>query len=436
MRCCHADFAPTDSSDRGFTIGMPTFTFGPGVLAEAGGHARDLGMKRVALFTDAGLAAGEAVARVRASLAAAGVEATVYDAVKIEPDDASFLDAARFAADGRFDGYVSVGGGSVMDTCKAANLYASHPAEFMAYVNPPIGEGRTVPGPLAPHIACPTTSGTGSETTGIAILTLRSINAKTGIISRRLVPSVALIDPDATATLPRAAIAATGFDCMSHALESITARAYPRRMNPARGASRPVSQGANPFSDMLAERALKLVGEFLVRAVSDPADTEARTEMTYAATLAGIAFNAAGCHLPHGLSYAVSGLAKDWHVPGYPAGASLVPHGMAVVLNNPSVWRHTAHAHPQRHLHCAQCLGAEARGATPDDAGEVLATRIVGLMRATGMPNGLSALGFDASHIGALATGAEPQYRVMKNAPIDVDRAALERLFASAMRYW
>lgn len=436
MRCCHADFVLAEGSDRGFTVGMPTFTFGAGVLAEAGDNARDLGMRRVALFTDRRLVAGEHVAKVRSSLAAAGVDVAVYDTVKIEPDDASFQDAARFAADGRFDGYVSVGGGSVMDTCKIANLYAEHPAEFMAYVNAPIGEGRRVPGAVKPHIACPTTSGTGSETTGIAIFTLRSINAKTGIISRRLIPSVALVDPDVTRSLPAAAVAATGFDCMSHALESITARVFPRRLNPAKGVLRPVSQGANPFSDMLAAEALKLVGAFLERAVRDASDTEARTEMMYAAMLAGIAFNAAGCHLPHGLSYAVSGLTKDWHVPGYPEGDSLVPHGMAVVLNNPSVWRHTAPASPERHLHCAQCLGVDVRGAGPDFAGEALATRVIELMRATGMPNGLAALGFDESHVDALATGAEPQYRVIRNAPVDIGRDELRRLFRSALKYW
>ncbi len=175
MRCCHADFALVEGGDRGFTVGMPTFTFGSGVLAEAGDNALELGMRRVALYTDARLAGGEHVAKVRASLSAAGVDVAVYDAVKIEPDDASFRDAARFAADGRFDGYVSVGGGSVMDTCKVANLYAEHPAEFMAYVNAPIGEGRRVPGAVRPHIACPTTAGTGSETTGIAIFTFLAL---------------------------------------------------------------------------------------------------------------------------------------------------------------------------------------------------------------------------------------------------------------------
>ena len=422
MGCCHADFAALEGSDRGFTVGMPTFTFGSGVLAEVGEQARELALARVALLTDPYLRDGPHVASVLNALRAAGVDVAVYSDVVVEPTDASFQDAARFAAEGRFDGYVSVGGGSVMDTCKAANLYASHPADFMTYVNAPIGAGQKVPGPVKPHIACPTTAGTGSETTGIAIFTLRSINAKTGIISRRLIPTVALIDPDVTSTLPRNAVAASGFDCMSHALESITARAYPRRLNPAKGVARPVSQGANPFSDMLAREALGLVGKSLVRAVRDASDREARTEMMYAAMLAGIAFNAAGCHLPHGLSYAVSGLAKDWHVPGYPEGKTLVPHGMAVVLNNPSVWRFTASASPERHLNAARWLGADVRDAAANDSGDVLAGRVIELMRATDMPNGIAALGFGATHIDALASGAEPQYRVIKNAPKDVGR--------------
>ena len=436
MACCHADFAALEGSDRGFTLGMPTFTFGAGVLGEAGGNAIELDLRRVALFTDRNLANGEHVSRVKTSLTAAGVDHVVYDEVLIEPTDRSFQDASRFAREANVDGFVSVGGGSVIDTCKAANLYASQPAEFMTYVNAPIGAGQRVPGPVKPHIACPTTSGTGSETTGISIFTLTSLNAKTGIISRRLIPTVALVDPDVTRTLPAKVVASTGFDCMSHALESITARLYPRRFNPARGMQRPVSQGANPFSDALATQALQLVGQHLVRAVGDASDTEARTEMMYAAMLAGIAFNAAGCHLPHGLSYAVSGLVKDWHVEGYPAGKTLVPHGMSVVLNNPSVWRHTAPAHPERHLRCARALGASVDDATPDDAGEVLACRIIELMRATGMPNGLSALGFNDAHVDALAQGAEPQYRVIKNAPIDVGGGELRTLFRAALRYW
>src|SRR5262245_8066167 len=279
MGCCHADFAVTDQSDRGFTLGMPTFTFGSGVLSEAGDNAVDLGLKRVALFTDRRLAQGEHVAKVQASLRAANVDVVLYDQVSIEPTDASLQQAARFAREADVDGYVSVGGGSVMDTCKAANLYATHPAEFMTYVNAPSGAGQRAPGPLKPHIACPTTSGTGAETTGIPIFTLAARNAKTGILGRRLIPAHAHGDPDVTRPLPRPVVAATGFDCMSHAPDAPTAGVWPRRLTPGRGVHRPVSQGANPFSDALATQALDAVGKFLVRAVRDASDVEARTEM-------------------------------------------------------------------------------------------------------------------------------------------------------------
>ena len=153
MPCCHVDFALTEKSDPAFTIGMPTFTFGAGCLSETGEQARALDLARVALFTDRHLRDSPHVAAARSSLAAAGVDAVIYDEVSIEPTTASFQAAAKFAVEGRFDGYVSIGGGSVMDTCKAANLYATHPAEFMSYVNAPIGGGQKVPGPVKPHIA-------------------------------------------------------------------------------------------------------------------------------------------------------------------------------------------------------------------------------------------------------------------------------------------
>jgi alcohol dehydrogenase class IV len=187
---------------------------------------------------------------------------------------------------------------------------------------------------------------------------------------------------------------------------------------------------------MVGTEALALIGKYLVRAVNDASDTEARTEMMYAATLAGIAFGNAGCHLPHGMSYAVSGLVKDFRAPGYPADAPMIPHGMSVVLNAPSVYRFTACACPDRHLHGAQCLGAEVKGAADADAGEILASRIVAMMQATKFPNGLKAVGYVADDVTALADGAFPQRRVLSNSPRTVDIGELRTLFAGAMSYW
>ena len=436
MACCHEYFAATDGGDGAFVVDASRMVFGAGCLGEAGAHAKAMNLKRVAVFTDRAVRRLPFFETVTKSLAASGIDFVVYDEVAVEPTDASFKKASRFAIEGKFDGFVSVGGGSVMDTCKAANLYSTWPADFLTYVNAPIGAAQPVPGPVKPHIACPTTSGTGSEATGIAIFDLLAMKAKTGIQSRMLKPTLGLVDPDVTKSLPATIVAASGFDAMSHALESLTAVPYSRRVRPADPALRPPSQGANPWSDAIAKEALSSVGRYLVRAVTDAGDTEARTEMMYAGTLAGIAFGNAGCHIPHGMSYAVSGLVKDYRAPGYPQEQAMVPHGMSVVLNAPSVYRFTACACPERHLHGAECLGAETRGAAPEDAGEILAERIIEMMQATRFPSGLKAIGYAEKDVNALVEGAFPQQRVMANAPREVTKENLAGMFRGAMQYW
>jgi hydroxyacid-oxoacid transhydrogenase len=434
--CCHHYFTQSSGGDDAFVIDASRIVFGAGCLAEAGHHAQALGMRRVGVFSDRGVRRHPYVDTVIRSLAAAGIDPVLYDEVRVEPTDDSFRQAARFALEGRFDGFVSVGGGSVIDTCKAANLYSSHPADFLAYVNAPIGEGLAVPGPLKPHIACPTTCGTGSEVTGVAVFDLSARHLKTGISSRLLKPSLALVDPLVAASLPATVVASSGFDALSHALEAYTALPYTRRARPAHASLRPVYQGANPWSDTTAVEALAAIGKHLVRAVRDAGDAEARTEMMYAGTLAGIAFGSAGCHIPHGMSYAVAGLVRDYRAPEYPQDKPMVPHGMAVILNAPSVYRWTAPGCPDRHLHGAQCLGADARGATSEDAGELIAGRIIEMMRATLFPGGLAAIGFREADVPALAEGAFPQQRLLTNSPRPVGKDDLAGLFRGAMQYW
>jgi len=356
--------------------------------------------------------------------------------VQVEPTDGSFQDAARFATEGRFDGFVSVGGGSVIDTCKAANLYSTYPADFLAYVNAPIGEGRAVPGAVKPHIACPTTCGTGSEVTGVAVFDLTAMHVKTGISSKLLKPSLALVDPAVARSLPAMVVAASGFDALSHALEAYTCVPYTRRKKAGNAGLRPVYQGANPWSDAIGTEALRLIGRHLVRAVRDPTDAEARTEMMYAGTLAGIAFGGAGCHVPHGMSYAVAGLVREYRPRDYPQDKALVPHGMAVILNAPAVYRWTAPGCPERHLHGAECLGADVHGATPEDAGDLLAGHLIQMMKDTLFPNGLTAVGFGGADVPALADGAFPQQRLLANSRRPVAKRDLASLFGGAMRYW
>ena len=158
------------------------------MLQELGQEARALGIRRAALYTDRHVASLPLFQEAVEALRREGVEAVIYDEVRVEPTDISFKDAAAFAKSSAFDGFVSIGGGSVMDTAKAANLYSTCPGDFMDYVNAPIGQGLAVPGPLRPHLACPTTAGTGSESTGIAVFDLLEMKSKTGISSRAMLP--------------------------------------------------------------------------------------------------------------------------------------------------------------------------------------------------------------------------------------------------------
>ncbi len=432
MPCCHL-YELIEGNESAFSVDTTAITFGRGCLNEVGAQAARLGLRRVAVMTDARVAALELMQTVLQSLQAAGIDREVYDQVRVEPTDVSFREAVRFATEGDFDGFVSLGGGSVIDTAKAANLYATHPADFLDYVNAPVGLGRPVPGPLKPHIACPTTSGTGSECTGIAVFDLLELEAKTGIAHPLLKPTRALIDPVATDTLPGFVVAASGFDVLSHALESYTARPFTHR--PA-GAARPMSQGANPWSDMGCREALRLCGQHLVRATTDANDREAREKMMWAATLAGIAFGNAGVHLPHGMAYSVAGLVKTYTPPSYPGDEPMVPHGVSVIVNAPAVFRATAETHPERHLEAATLLGADAVGARAVDSGPILAEQLARMMKACSMPNGVAGVGYADHDVPALTAGAIVQQRLLKNAPIPVDEGCLADLYRDAMTCW
>ena len=429
MSCMHG-YAVNDAADGVFSIDASHLTFGRGCLAELGALARTLGGHRIALFTDVNVVKLPAAAMARSSLTAMGFEVVVWAETSIEPTDSSFLEAARFYAAGRFDGAISLGGGSVIDTAKAALLYATWPASFLTYVNAPAGEAKPVPGALPWHIACPTTSGTGSELTGIAICDVPSLETKTGIASRLLRPALAVVDPDVTNSLPGTVVAASGFDVLYHALESFTARPHTKR---PKTTARPMSQGANPWSDVGSLEALRLCGRFLTRAAADAADSEAREQMIWASSLAGIAFGNAGVHVPHAMAYAVASQVNAFRLPGYPQDKPMVPHGLSVVVNAPAVFRWSARTSPERHLEAAAALGAQTRGARPEDAGEIIASVLERMLRETKLPASLDSLGYAENDVPALVKATALQRRLLDNAPCDTREPELSALFHAAM---
>ena len=421
-----------------FEMGTSNLRFGNGSTREVGMDLAELGAKRVLVMTDQNIRDLGPVQTALQAISAEGIEAIVYDTARVEPTDISFKQAIVAAREEKPDAFVAIGGGSVMDTAKAANLYYSHPDDFLAYINAPIGQGKPCPGPVKPLIAIPTTAGTGSETTGVAICDLTEIHAKTGIAHRRLKPTLGIVDPDNTRTMPAAVAAGSGLDVLCHALESYTAIPYDRRPRPDRPVLRPAYQGRNPISDIWALEAARLVSAYLVRAVQDPNDNEARSQMALAASMAGMGFGSAGVHLCHGMSYPVSGMVRDYIPKGFVSDHPIIPHGLSVTLHAPAVFAFTGRSNPERHLKAAEIMGADISDVTnpEEEAGAILAQQIVNIMKKLEMPNGLSSVGFKSEDIPALVEGTLPQHRVTKLSPIPAEAEQLTELFENSMSLW
>jgi len=420
-----------------FEMAASAIRFGFGATREIGADLAEQGFRNVAVFIDPYIRNLYPVVTTLESLESNKVPHTVFDRVSVEPTDESMQDAIRFATEGQFDAFVAVGGGSTIDTAKAANLYMCWPADFLDYVNAPVGKGKPAPGALKPLYAIPTTAGTGSETTGVSIFDYKPLRAKTGIAHRRLKPTLGIVDPENTRSMPREVAASSGLDVLCHAIESFTAIPFGERQRPERPVLRPAYQGSNPISDMWSLEGLRLTAKYIRRAFADPSDDEARSSMMLAASYAGIGFGNAGVHLPHGMSYPVAGLVRNFFPAGYEvADHAMVPHGISVILNAPAVFRFTASACPERHLQAAEILGADISKARNEDAGKILSDELTRLMYDLKMPNGLAEVGYTTSDIPALVQGTLPQHRVTKLSPKPAAAEDLAMLFEGALKAW
>ena len=415
-------------------LGASNIRFGLGVTREAGLDLKDRGARRVMVLADPALAGLHPVKTLRESLEAAGISYVLFTSIGIEPTDGSFREAIGVAQSEPFDAFVAVGGGSTIDTAKAANLYSTHPADLLEYASRPHGRATPVPGPLKPLIAIPTTTGTGSETTSVAVFDLVPAETKCVIGHRYLKPTLALLDPLVTLSLPSAVVASTGLDVVSHAIESLSATPNAKLQQPDMPGSRPAYQGSNPISDVWALESLRLARKYLSRAVSDAGDLEARGQMLLAASFAGMGFGNAGVHLPHAMSYPVSGRIKTYLPEGYAVDHPLVPHGISVILSTPGVIRFTAPTCPERMRWAAEALGVNV--SRDEDAGHVLADHVIELMERYRVPNGLRAIGYSSSDIPALVEGTLPQERIVRLCPRPVLADDLAGMFESSLRAW
>jgi hydroxyacid-oxoacid transhydrogenase len=416
-----------------FTMEATPVKYGPGACADAGWELKRLGVGRVMLVTDPGVAAFDYVDQISQVIAQEGIEIVVYDRARVEPTIDSVQDAAEFALEHEVDGFVSIGGGSAMDTAKVADLILSHPAPVMDYVNAPVGKGKKPPSPLKPHLAIPTTSGTGSEATTVAVLDIPDLRVKTGISHRYLRPSQAIVDPELARSLPAEVTASAGLDVVCHAAESFLSRPFHTRPRPDSPDDRPPYQGSNPIADVWSAKALELGGRYLRRAVENPDDVEARGFMMLGATMAGVGFGSAGVHIPHACAYPIAGLKHEYQPPGYPDDHPFVPHGHSVIVTAPAAFRFTYDAMPERHHHVAELLGGDnMRDPGPDSLPAVL----LELMKDVRAPRGLAEFGYTEQDIPELVTGALKQQRLLDVAPKQVDETDLGRIITASLRNW
>ena len=418
-----------------FVMEMSPIKFGLGAMDEIGHDARRLGLRRVLIFTDRNIAELGLPEKIRGLLGDEGIKAEVFDGVEVEPTDRSMEEAAALTRESTVDGFIAVGGGSSIDTCKAVNLLTTYPAPLLDYINKPVGKGVPVPGPLRPLIAVPTTAGTGSETTEVAVTHVIDQNVKAGVSHRLLRPTLGLVDPLNTLTTPPEVTAAAGADILTHAIESYTTRPYnarPKHHPP----DRPAYIGANPASDIWCEKAIEYVGRYLRRAVLNGHDLEARVHLALAANYAGIGFGNAGVHIPHAVAYPIAGLVREYVPAGYKTRHPLIPHGMSVILTAPSAFRFTYATAPDRHLRAAELMGSPVAGLSDAERREALPRALMTLMRDVGIPNGLSAVGYGERDVTALIEGTLKQPRLLSGAPRPVAAAELDWILRDAMQYW
>jgi alcohol dehydrogenase class IV len=418
-----------------FVMEMSPIKFGLGATDEIAYDAQRLALGRVLIVTDRNIAELGLPERIRSLLGEQGIKADVYDGVEVEPTDRSMEEAAEYARTKEFDGLIGVGGGSALDTCKVVNLLTSHSGRLLDYVNKPVGGGKPVPGPLKPLIAVPTTAGTGSETTAVAVTHVLGQHVKAGVSHRLLRPALGVVDPLNTLTAPPEVTAAAGADILTHAIESYTTRPFNARAK-HHPPDRPAYIGANPASDIWCEKAIEYVGRYLRRAVLNGLDLEARLHLALAANYAGIGFGNAGVHIPHAVAYPIAGLVRDWVPPGYRTSQPLVPHGVSVILTAPAAFRFTYATAPERHLRAAELMGMPTAGLSEHERREALPRALLALMRDVGIPNGLTAVGYQERDLAALVEGTLKQPRLLAGAPRPIGPPELELILRDALQLW
>ncbi len=387
--------------------------FGRHATRQLGEVAVGLNIRRLLLVTDPILVRAGLVDGVLAPLRESGVTVELFSGGEPEPSLRAAYNAIAAGRDFRPDAVLGLGGGSNMDLAKITATVLTHGGTPSMY----IGDGK-IQGPIMPLLCLPTTAGTGSEVSAAAVLTDTENQMKVGILSNHLRPRVAVVDPLLTLSCPAKVTADSGIDALTHAIEAFTA--VDNAHFPLPPGERTVYQGKHPFGDMLAERAITLVGRHLRKAVTDGQDQEAREGMALAATLAGMAFSNVGVAVVHALEYPVG-------------GATHCSHGAGNGLLLPYVMRYNLPGREHEFARIAELLGEEIAGLSLPAAAERAIAAVERLRADIGIPTRLSALGVKENQLREFAEKAFAVKRILRVNPREVTVEALEGILRSAL---
>jgi len=390
----------------GFSTAGRVF-FGWGAVAELRNVPREFG-QRVLVCTDQNIVKAGICETVMALLGDAKANVKVFDEGRPEVDRQTIERAAEVAKGYAPDVVIGLGGGSNLDLSKAVALLLKHPGPLSAYY----GEDN-VPGPITPVVAVPTTAGTGSEVSPVAVVADPERAIKVGIASRALIPKWAIVDPALTISCPASVTAHSGMDALTHAIESYCAKVRTGVSPHA------IFVGKNPVSDVLAAKAISCIAKSLATAVAHPNDRAAREEVALASLLAGMAFSSAGTAAVHALQYPVG-------------EATHTPHGLGNAVLLPTVMRSILPSRIPELAFIARCLEPSLNAESDASAASQAPDLVERLAAEVGIPKGLRALGLTRDQLPHLSQLASTVRRLIDNSPVDFDESGLLRLLQEA----
>jgi alcohol dehydrogenase len=374
--------------------------FGWGVADELRTISKELG-KRAMICTDKNMVKSGIVERVESLLKEGGAEVLVFPDGRPEVDLATIEASAEAARQFKPDVMIGVGGGSNMDLGKCTAILLKYGSPLTKYY----GE-HAVPGPLMDIVCIPTTSGTGSEVSPVAVVADPNRFMKVGIATRRIIPKWALVDPSLTISCPPHVTSHSGMDALSHAIESYCAKVPEGRSPHA------IFVGKNPASDSLAKQAIELIAKSLPTAVHDPSNREGREGMALASLLAGMAFSAAGTATVHALQYPVG-------------EATHTSHGLGNAVLMPAVMRAILKTRIPEMAFIARALDPALLRVADEEAAEQAPELVAKLGEKVQIPRGLHSIGMKREQIGEMAELATSVKRLLDNSPVSFDKEAL-----------